>query len=269
MTITANRHAPLRAVQITDCHLGERVGSRLLNLDTDRSLAAVLELVRAQQPHIDITLATGDLSDQGSAAAYRRFFNATRDLGALTRWLPGNHDDAVTMRRALGSDTLMQRSVLLGNWQFILLNSAVPGEVGGYLDEAELVALRSCLRENPQHYALICAHHHLLPVGCAWLDEQLIANAGRFWSIIDEFPQVRVVLSGHVHQRKEIRRNHVHVLTSPSTCVQFAPDSADFRVDTESPGYRWFDLYDDGNFDTRVERVTAIDFEVDLTASGY
>lgn len=264
-----NRHAPLRAVQITDCHLGERVGSRLLNLDTDRSLAAVLDLVREQQPRIDITLATGDLSDQGSAAAYRRFFNATRDLGGRSAWLPGNHDDASMMRRALGGDSLMPRSVMLGNWQIILLNSAVPGEVGGYLDEAELVVLRNCLRQAPQQFALICVHHHLLSVGCAWLDKQVIANAERFWSIVDEFPQVRVVLSGHVHQRFEARRNHVQVLTSPSTCVQFAPNSADFCVDAESPGYRWFDLHDDGHFETQVERVTAVNFEVDMTATGY
>ena len=85
VTTTANRHAPLRAVQITDSHLGERVGSRLLNLDTDRSLAAVVDLVRAQQAHIDVVLATGDLSDQGSSAAYRRFLHATRDLGAHSR----------------------------------------------------------------------------------------------------------------------------------------------------------------------------------------
>lgn len=269
VTHTLNRHAPLRAVQITDCHLGERVGSRLLNVDTDRSLAAVLDLVREQQSHIDVTLATGDLSDQGSAAAYRRFFNATRDLGEHRRWLPGNHDDAMMMRRAMGGDALMQRNLVLGNWQVIMLNSAVPGEVGGYLDEAELIELRSHLRNLPDHYAMICVHHHLLAVGCAWLDAQVIANAERFWSIVDDFPQVRVVLSGHVHQSREFRRNQVHVLTSPSTCVQFAPDSNDFCVDTESPGYRWFDLHDNGHFTTQVERVTAIDFEVDLTASGY
>lgn len=267
--MVANRHAPLRAVQITDCHLGERVGSRLLNLDTDRSLAAVLDLVQAQQPRIDALLATGDLSDQGSSAAYRRFLHATRDIGTHTRWLPGNHDDAVTMRKLLGDDTRAQRSLLLGNWQIIALNSAVPGEVGGYLAESELCALRSHLRAAPRHHALICLHHHALPVGCDWLDTQLVANADAFWSIVDAFPQVRVVLSGHVHQHSETLRNGVRVLTSPSTSVQFAPHSADFRVDTEAPGYRWFDLHDDGRSETGVERVAAIDFDVDLTATGY
>ena len=269
VTTTANRHAPLRAVQITDSHLGERVGSRLLNLDTDRSLAAVVDLVRAQQAHIDVVLATGDLSDQGSSAAYRRFLHATRDLGVHSRWLPGNHDDAAAMRKTLGGDTRMQRNLLLGNWQVIALNSAVPGEVGGHLGESELSALRDCLRAAPQHHALICVHHHATPVGCAWLDKQLVANAESFWSVVDEFPQVRAVLSGHVHQRSETRRGDVRVLTSPSTCVQFAPHSADFRVDTEAPGYRWLDLHDDGRIETGVERVAAIDFEVDLSATGY
>jgi 3',5'-cyclic-AMP phosphodiesterase len=267
VSLATNQQAPLRVVQITDCHLGERVGARLLNLDTDRSLAAVLDLVRTQQPHIDVVLATGDLSDQGSAAAYRRFLNATRDLSAHARWLPG--DDAVTMRRALAGDARMQRNLLLDKWQIIMLDSAVPGEVGGYLDESELVALRSCLRAAPQHYALICVHHHALPVGCDWLDTQLIANAEQFWAVIDEFPQVRAVLSGHVHQRCEIRRKQVRVLTSPSTCIQFAPNSVDFRVDNEAPGYRWFDLHDDGRFHTEVERVSTIDCEIDLTATGY
>lgn len=269
MTTIANRQTPLRAVQITDSHLSERVGTRLLNLDTDRSLAAVLDLVHAQQSQIDVLLATGDLSDQGSAAAYRRFLRATRDLGTHSRWLPGNHDDVLTMRKTLGSDTRMQRHLLVGNWQIIALNSAVPGEVGGRLAESELIALRNCLRAAPQHHALICLHHHVLPVGCAWLDTQLVANAENLWAVVDEFPQVRAVLSGHVHQRCETQRGDVHVFTSPSTCVQFAPHSADFRVDNEAPGYRWFDLHDDGRIETGVERVASIDFDVDLTATGY
>lgn len=269
MITPTNRHAPLRVIQITDCHLGERVGARLLNLDTDRSLAAVLELVRAQQPHIDAVLATGDLSDQGSPSAYRRFLHATRDLAPQARWLAGNHDEAALMRKTLGCDARLQRNLQLGHWQIIMLNSAVSGEVGGYLDEAELMALRNCLRAAPERYALICVHHHVQPIGCAWLDTQLIANAERFWSIVDEFRQVRGVLSGHVHQRSETRRGEVQVITSPSTCVQFAPHSADFRLDAEAPGYRWLDLHDDGRITTGVERVVSMDFEVDLSATGY
>lgn len=269
MTTTVSQHAPLRLVQITDSHLGERVGTRLLNMDTDQSLAAVLDLVRSQQTNIDVLLATGDLSDQGGPAAYRRFLHATRDLGMHSRWLPGNHDDAVTMRKVLGGDARMQRNLFLGNWQIVMLDTAVPGEVGGHLAASELAALHSCLHAAPDHHALICLHHHVVPIGCAWIDAQAVDNAERFWATLSEFSQVRAVLSGHVHQQFEATRGNVKVITSPSTCVQFAPYSADFRVDNEAPGYRWFDLHADGCIDTHVERAADVDFQVDLTANGY
>jgi Icc protein len=256
-------------VQITDCHLGEKAGSRLLNIDTDESLAAVAALVRRQQPNIDALLMTGDLSDNGSAAAYRRVLAATDDLASTVRWLPGNHDLAATMRSTLGDDARLRRSLLLGAWHIIMLDSAVPGEIGGRLTDAELAALRGSLQQEPQRHTLICVHHPAVPVGCAWMDPQMIANADEFWRVIADFPQVRAVLSGHVHQAFETQRQGTRVLTSPSTCVQFAPASADFRVDDIAPGYRWLDLFADGHIETGVERVTDREFHVDLNASGY
>ena len=269
MSQVKDQTAPLRVVQITDCHLGERVGSRLLNLDTDQSLAAVLDLVREQQPRIDVLLVTGDLSDQGSCASYRRVLQATRDFGAHARWLPGNHDDPAALRKALGNDPRLQRTLLLGNWQIIMLDSSVRGEVGGCLAASELEALKICLDAHPDHFALICVHHQVLPVGCEWLDRQCVSNAEHFWGLLSRYPQVRAVLSGHVHQRFEDIYSDVRVMASPSTCVQFAPNSADFRVDTEMPGYRWFELHPNGRFCTGVERVTGCDFQIDLTATGY
>lgn len=269
MSKPSDQKTPLRVVQLSDCHLGERAGSRLLNLDTDQSLAAVLDLVRAQQRHIDVLLATGDLSDQGSPAAYRRFLHATRDLGAHSRWLPGNHDEPAAMQRAIGHDVRLNRNLLIGQWQIIMLDSSVRGEVGGELATAELDALHRCLAAHPDHFALICVHHQALPVGCAWLDSQRIANAGELLDIVAAHPQVRAVLSGHVHQRSEQFHGDVRIMTSPSTCVQFAPHSDDFAVGHEMPGYRWFDLYPDGCIHTHVERVSGFDMQIDMTATGY
>jgi 3',5'-cyclic-AMP phosphodiesterase len=245
------------------------VGGRLLNIDTDQSLAAVLALVRQQQPRIDALLATGDLSDHGAAGAYQRLLEATAAIAPVARWLPGNHDTATTLRRALGDDERLQRRLLLGNWQIVMLDSAVPGEVGGHLAATELAALRDCLATEPQRHALLCVHHPVLPVGCAWLDAQRVANAAEFWRELAPFPQVRAVLSGHVHQQFDALHGAVRVLTSPSTCVQFAPNSEDFCADTAAPGYRWLDLHADGRIDSGVERVTAQQFSVDLVTRGY
>jgi Icc protein len=261
--------APLRLVQITDCHLGAEPGSRLLDVDTERSLAAVLALVRQQQARIDALLVTGDISDHGAASAYRRFLANTGDLAAQTRWLPGNHDSAATMQATLGADMRLQRSLLLGNWHIVMLDSAVPGEIGGRLDNTELTELVAALQSEPQRHTLICVHHPVVPVGCAWLDPQTVSDAAEFWRRIEQFPQVRAVLAGHVHQHFDRQRGSVRVLTTPSTCVQFAPDSSDFRVDIVAPGYRWLDLHADGRIDTDVERVAGNEFQADLNASGY
>src|SRR5690606_20473117 len=183
-----------------------------------------------------------DLSDQGSTASYRRFLQATRELGEHARWLPGNHDEPAALHRALGNDPRLQRNLLLGNWQIVMLDSSVRGEVGGFLAETELAALKACLEAHPDHFAVICVHHQVVPVGCAWLDRQRIVNADVFWALVSNHPQVRMVLSGHVHQGFEQRHDDVRVVTSPSTCIQFAPHSDDFSIGTEMPGYRWLDL---------------------------
>lgn len=260
--------APLRVVQITDCHLGDEPGVPLLNIDTDRSLAAVLELIRAQQPACDLLLATGDLSDHGSIAAYRRLQHYTRDF-AEARWLPGNHDSAAVLQETLRGTRCLQRHFVAEHWQVILLDSGVPGEVGGYLSARELEALRQCLEAEPQRHALICIHHPVFEVGCAWLDVQRVGNADEFWALVTEFPQVRAVLCGHVHQPSDQIVNGVRALTTPSTAWQFAAGSADFRVDNRAPGYRWLHLFADGRIDTGVERVAADLFFADVDSDGY
>lgn len=264
-----NDRRPARLVQITDCHLGEQPGSRLLELDTDHSLQAVLALLRADPAPVDALLVTGDLADSGSAIAYRRLRDATDGVGAQARWLPGNHDHVPTLRATLAGDPRLQRQLLLPGWQVIMLDSTIPGEVGGALRRDELDALASCLRAEPERHALVCLHHPAWPVGCAWLDRQRVANADDLWAVIDAAPQVRGVLSGHVHQASEQRRGAVDVFTSPSTCVQFAPGSDGFRVDTVAPGYRWLELHADGRITTGIERVTGIRFQADLRATGY
>ena len=65
------------------------------------------------------------------------------------------------------------------------------------------------------------------------------------------------------------QRGGIRLLASPSTCVQFAPGSEEFQVDTTAPGYRWLRLHADGRLETGVSRVTGIHFEVDYSVKGY
>ena len=58
-------------------------------------------------------------------------------------------------------------------------------------------------------------------------------------------------------------------MATPSTCVQFLPQSATFAVDNAAPGYRWLSLYEDGSLETGVERISEIPGAVDLASAGY
>ena len=63
---------PLRVVQLSDFHLFADTDGKLLGLNTQFSLEAVLDRVRREQPDMDLILATGDLSklkDIGGRAA--------------------------------------------------------------------------------------------------------------------------------------------------------------------------------------------------------
>ena len=87
-------------VQLSDSHLFADADGSLLGLKTAQSLQQVIDLARAEQPHIDGILATGDLTQDGSVEAYQHFRRMTSPLGGVARWIPGNHDQIAQMREA-------------------------------------------------------------------------------------------------------------------------------------------------------------------------
>lgn len=260
---------PALLVQLSDSHLFAEADGALLGMNTRDSLQKVIELVRVQQPQIDLVLATGDLSQDGTLASYQQFRELTRQLDAPARWIPGNHDEPAIMAEAAVQSALLEPVVDIGNWRVTLLDSAVPGSVPGYLQDEQLQLLVRSLSEAPERHHLVCLHHHPVPIGCAWMEPIGLRNPEAFFDVLDRFPQVRAVLWGHVHQEIDQLRNNVRLIASPSTCIQFEPGSEDFNVGVQAPGYRWLRLLPDGRLETGVERVTGFDFTVDYGSNGY
>ncbi|TXS93820.1 3',5'-cyclic-AMP phosphodiesterase [Parahaliea maris] len=261
----------VRLCQFTDCHLGAELGGRLLGMDTDHSMLAVVEQARRDGRSADLVLATGDLADGGAPAAYRRLQSALAAFCPRQFWLPGNHDDCAAMQAVPGSERIMSGDIRVGAWQIILLNSQVPGEIGGEIGPMQLRALDEALSGASEAglHSLICLHHQPVAIGCAWLDEQMVADADALFAITDRYPGVKALLWGHIHQEVDRQRGSVRLLASPSTCVQFAPGSEDFQADDLPPGYRWLELHGDGRIDTGVSRVEGVTFEINLQQRGY
>jgi Icc protein len=260
---------PLHIAQITDTHLYADPHGRLLGLDTRHCLEAVIDLALDTHPP-DLVVASGDLAHDGTAAAYQHLRESFSRLAVPVYCLPGNHDEAVALRASLQNDYLRNsRSACIGGWLQLFLDSSVPGSEGGHLTETELAELDKALAANADLPALVWLHHQPVYVGSRWLDTMAVDNAEAFFDIIDRYSKVRAVVWGHVHQTFEQQRNDVRLLASPSTCIQFLPDSENFAVDMTPPGYRWLELHADGSLETSVVRLPAIPGEIDLSTRGY
>lgn len=256
-------------VQLSDSHLFAEADGKLLGMPTRDSLNAVVDLVLAEQPQIDLLLATGDLSQDGSVESYQAFRQSSARIKAPARWLPGNHDELREMAIAAQHSDFLEAVVDVGNWRITMLDSAVSGSVPGYLEDKQLQLLAQALSEAPQRHHLVCLHHHPVPIGAAWMAPIGLRNPDALFSVLERFPQTTAVLWGHVHQAFDQPHNGLRLMASPSTCIQFAPNSEDFRLDSVAPGYRWLRLHDEGQIDTGVSRIDPALFEVDLSGAGY
>ncbi len=261
----------VRVLQITDSHLFAEKHETLLGVNTWESYQAVLEAIQAQQRACDLIVATGDLAQDHSAAAYQHFAEGIARFTVPCVWLPGNHDFQPAMYSALQEAGISPaKRVFVGeHWQILLLDSQVFGVPHGELSEFQLEWLENKLSDSPERHTLLLLHHHPLPSGCSWLDQHSLRNAGELDSVLQRFPKVRYLLCGHIHQELDLDWNGRRLLATPSTCVQFKPHCANFTLDTIAPGWRWLDLYDDGTLHTEVCRLDSTKFRPDTASEGY
>jgi Icc protein len=259
----------LRVLQLTDTHLYEDPAGTLLGVNTLDSFARVIEHFRDHHWPLDLLLATGDLVHDASPQGYARIAEILDGFGVPVFCLPGNHDAPATMRRHLRGSNISTDTVRdLDGWRFVMLDTVIVGEEGGRLAEAELQRLEQALASTERH-VLVCMHHQPVQVGSAWIDTMAIDNPGALFAILDRHPNVRGVLWGHVHQTFDTHRGDVRLMASPSTCVQFAPLSAQFQVDEEPPGFRLLALQPDGLIRSEVVRVDGMPLGLDLASAGY
>lgn len=271
--IKTQADTPLRVIQITDSHLFRDPTAALLKLNTQESFERVIELVENNEPRIDVVLATGDIAQDASLEAYVRFSEAMGRLRAPFYWIPGNHDRRAVMEKAPAHRAAADKKIRFGNWQIVMLDSSLDGEVHGMLTASELAFLEACLQsaeDDPQiEHTLVCLHHNPVPGSAHWMSDIGLHNQVDFNAMVDRFTSVRAVVYGHIHQELDILRAGVRYFCTPSTCIQFKPEVVDFALDDLSPAYRWFNLHSDGSIESAVERVTGYVFDVDHESTGY
>lgn len=257
----------LRLVQVTDTHLTGTPGGELLGMNTARSAQAVINAAKGSGD-IDCFLITGDIAADEQPKAYKQLEEMLgHDTPSL--WLPGNHDDIRTNLKPL--EPHLRRRLRTPSWDVVMLQTQVEGEVGGALSASEIEALDAAISEAvaENKHLLVATHHPLRSMDSAWLDEQSVRNADEALNLLAPHADRALIISGHVHQESDAVISGIRMLTTPSTCVQFAPQSRDFALDDLPPGYRSLRLYADGSVQTKVVRVSDENNRPLIASSGY
>ena len=101
LNLTVAGGAPVRILQITDTHLFAEKHETLLGVNTWESYQAVLDAIHAEKRPCDLIVATGDLAQDQSSAAYQHFAEGIASFSVPCVWLPGNHDFQPAMYSSL------------------------------------------------------------------------------------------------------------------------------------------------------------------------
>ncbi|MDU0353572.1 metallophosphoesterase [Paraglaciecola aquimarina] len=249
----------MKVIQISDCHLfadKNKLGYNHIN--PYNSLARILIEVIAHKP--DYLLVTGDISGDHSKASYQHFKQllAAANIQCPYSIIPGNHDLPELLVTQFPAQCLWHNSPLnLGTsqWQLHLMSSHYQGALG-YVAEGDLNRLAAHLTDNPDKYHLLAVHHH--PVSCGfWMDKHEWLNRAEFINLIEQFPKVKAVVYGHIHNDLETNKKGVKYLACPATCWQWAAEPS-FAVSELSSGFRVINLSENGQVNTSVQRLASV-----------
>lgn len=257
MTSLKQQHSDYaRIIQITDTHIQADPDDDFDGINTRQSLDAVLQFVRKNVMPCDAMLVTGDLVHVPVVQAYTALAGMLQRIDVPVFCIPGNHDDPDLMEKFLNTENISTAKHLqFTHWQLCLLNTWLPGTHAGRLQQDELHFLDNSLRNNGDRHALVVLHHPPVPIDSPWMDKMRLENPGELFSVIDQYPAVRAIIWGHIHQEFSSRHGDILLLAAPSTCVQFMPKAAEYTKDMQPPGCRVLQLHKSGKIDTYVRRM--------------
>ncbi len=256
MQTALEMNSNLVIIQISDLHIKAEAGQHFSGYDTEQSFQNLLQHIHQQHSQIDLLLITGDLAQDPCLASYQRIYQTLKKYPYRSICLPGNHDELDLMHQVFADKTInCDRVIRFKHWQVICLNSKKTGSQGGYLAEEELRFLKQQLQKPPELNTLIAVHHHPAKTHSSWMDGMMIENNDELFTLLEDYPLVKAISCGHIHQVLQQTIAGIQVLGTPSTCFQFKPLSDHYELDNKKPGYRELRLAENGSFSTKIQRA--------------
>lgn len=193
----------LKFIVLADIHIVPE-GELSHGLDTAERLDQAVAFVNEHHADADLIVFAGDLTDQGDAGSYRRFKSGIEALKSPAYLTLGNHDHRPTFLAEFGENLAdetgnVNHVIDLKGQRIIVLDSSDPSERGaGVLEPAQIDWLRSRLDEARGLPVIIVLHHNITKFHVQ-TDFIILKDNEAFAEVVATHPDIRQVISGHVH----------------------------------------------------------------------
>lgn len=229
----------MRILHLSDAHVLAHGAPHRGAVDTSGLLTAVVDASATLLRH-DLIVVTGDITDDGTPAAYefarRQIERLSEDWACPSVWVMGNHDQRTGFREVLGDGVLTDPlsdsgppggtgigpegpepvHFDLDGLRVVALDTSIPQKGYGQVGAAQLAWLTETLAEPAPHGTLLLLHHApLTPLPSALHGALRLADAPALAETIAG-TDVRLVLGGHVHEPILAEAGGVPVIAAPA-----------------------------------------------------
>jgi 3',5'-cyclic-AMP phosphodiesterase len=216
----------MRIAQITDLHVDTDGGFMRSFVDANAKLAAAVAFLEERSGGLDAVLVTGDVTNHGRPEQYELLLELLAPLTIPTYLVPGNHDEREAFRTAFGDRAWVPAA---GPVDYVVddhpvrligIDTTEPDRHDGEFHPEQAEWLDAVLSEQPDRATVIFGHHPPFLTGL-WLFDAMRLNGSELMrDIVARHPQVRLVVSGHVHRPVSSAWGTVALTTAPSTTHQ-------------------------------------------------
>jgi Icc protein len=232
--------------QISDSHMLPPGETNHAEIDPAARLKAAVDAMNHANP--DLVLHTGDIAHHGTPEAYALAKEILEKLEAPIYLIPGNHDDRASMRSVFSSENWMpdkktpsafiHYEIDADPLHIIMLDSLLPGQVGGQLCDDRLEFLAKQL-DHDTRPTIIAIHHPPMAPGLGGFAKIGLEGADKLAEIVSRRQQVIRIIAGHNHRSVMGVCGGVPAVVAPSCAFPFAFNTnkdASISIAFEPPG---------------------------------
>jgi 3',5'-cyclic AMP phosphodiesterase CpdA len=234
-------------LQLSDLHLAPP-GQLLAGVDPMRQMQEVLTRINQLDVAPAFIVVSGDLVDDGSDQSYEVVNEVLKELGAGAAPVLlalGNHDDRTSFHRVVlraeptDDSGPYYYSQMIDGLRVIVLDSTIPGHVGGALGSSQLTWLDTQLGDPAPRGNLIVLHHPCRLVAPArHYPAFILREAAAVEAIITRHrDRVVGVLAGHSHQANSAPFGGTLHVTAPAVLCQLDFFAGEQYVPTPGSGF--------------------------------